>query len=260
MDLFDLAHRVTQIAVQAGEIISEVYRHPQAFEVEIKSDRSPLTIADRKSNDLICQELDKLESQFPIISEENREVPLSVRMGYKRFWLVDPLDGTKEFVSRNGEFTVNIALVEDQIPVLGVVHVPNSAETFYAVRGRGAFRMGDTTPIQCQSFKPTDANLRIACSRSHLDDATKEYVSRFNDPVLIPRGSSLKFLAIATGEADIYPRLSPTMEWDTGAAQVILEEAGGSVFIYPWFKPMKYNKTSLRNFSFVACGNGSLLS
>jgi 3'(2'), 5'-bisphosphate nucleotidase len=259
LDLFDLAQGVSQIAVHAGEKIMEVYRDPDTFEIELKKDSSPLTLADRRANDLICSELEVLQEGIPIVSEENREIPYSVRNTYKTFWLVDPLDGTKEFVNRNGEFTVNIALVDDQIPVLGVIHIPNKGETYFAVRGRGAFRSESMDRLQCDPFKAQDAMLRIACSRSHLDDDTKEYLSRYKDPVLIPRGSALKFLIIATGDADIYPRLGPTMEWDTGAAQIILEESGGSVLTYPWFKPLKYNKSSLRNPSFIACGNGALL-
>ncbi len=246
-----------KIAQEAGEAILEVYQSATSFEVEEKKDLSPLTVADKKSNAVICDGLETLVVKYPIVSEENKAIPYDIRKDFNRFWLVDPLDGTKEFIKRNGEFTVNIALVEKGRPVLGIVYAPVLDEMYWAVKGEGAFleKEGRTSKLKAASFQLTDSGLRVVCSRSHLNPDTQAYVDQLNEPDLVPKGSSLKFLILAKGEAHAYPRLGPTMEWDTGAAQIVLEEAGGLVLNNEDMKPLTYNKESLLNPYFLAYGD-----
>lgn len=255
-DLLSTAREVGTIARQAGAEILKIYESAD-FGVETKADDSPLTLADQASNAVINHELQKLSLQAPIISEENKEVSYEERRQYARFWMVDPLDGTKEFIKRNGEFTVNIALVEGHRPILGVVYTPARDELFFAVQGQGAFQVeGDQeTRIQAASYQLTDPGLKIVASRSHLNDETKAFMEQFTAPEIVSAGSSLKLLLLATGQAHIYPRLAPTMEWDICAAQVILEEAGGKVLQQENKEPLVYNKENLRNPFFVAYGN-----
>lgn len=257
MDALLLAKKITEIAKEAGNQIMETYNNAASFEIESKSDDSPLTIADKDSNDIICTGLDKLEVIYPIISEENKAVPYEERKNYSRFWLVDPLDGTKEFIKRNGEFTVNIALVENGSPFLGVVYAPAIDEMYWAVKGEGAFQVinGKNHRLEAAHFRYTDSKLKIVCSRSHINAETQAFVSKLDEPELVATGSSLKFLILAKGNADVYPRLGPTMEWDTGAAQIILEEAGGRVYRADDEQPLAYNKENLLNPYFIAQGN-----
>ena len=178
------------------------------------------------------------------------------RKNWFHCWLVDPLDGTKEFIKRNGDFTVNIALVENGRAVLGIVHTPVHDELCWAVKGEGAFliKNGVQMPIETASFKESDPGLAIVCSRSHLTKETEDFIAQYKEPNLVSRGSALKFLMLAKGEAHIYPRIAPTMEWDTAAAQIILEEAGGKVVFFDSGEPMVYNRENLRNPAFVAYG------
>lgn len=259
-----LAKEVAKIAKKAGEAIMKIYDNSDDFQVQHKADESPLTIADQAANDVICSGLENLNVNYPIISEENKSIDFHVRKNYSHYWLVDPLDGTKEFIKRNGEFTVNIALVENQRPVLGVVYAPVLKEMYYAVKNEGAFlekenatSLNERQPIQLHAshFFTTDKNLGVVCSRSHLNEATQNFVDELNDPKLVTTGSSLKFLILAKGEAHLYPRLAPTMEWDTGAAQIILEEAGGKVLHAETNEPLLYNKENLLNPHFIASGN-----
>jgi len=248
-------NQLLEIAKNAGAAILEIYESDD-FDVSSKDDNSPLTRADQAANKVICDGLEKLEVQYPIISEENKLVDYEVRKKYDRFWLVDPLDGTKEFIKRNGEFTVNIALIENGRTVFGVVYTPVVDELYWAGKGEGAFfiKEDETIKLQANEYKTTDKGLRLVCSRSHLNEETKAFVDNYSEPELVSKGSSLKFLILAKGEADIYPRIAPTMEWDTGAAQIILEEAGGSVTVYNSTQPLEYNKEILRNPYFVAKG------
>jgi len=256
MNLIPIAKAVSDIAREAGAAIMEIYREEADFQVEKKGDESPLTIADRESNAIICAGLEALEEQFPIVSEENKEIPYDERKSFGYYWLVDPLDGTKEFIKRNGEFTVNIALVHEQRPVLGVVYVPATDELFWAAERAGAYKVvnGEIAKLHAPEFGMEDDGLRIVTSRSHLNDATKAFVDRLQAPETVARGSSLKFTVIAQGAAHIYPRLGPTMEWDTGAAQIILEEAGGKVIDEETGASLRYNKENLLNPYFIAYG------
>ncbi len=249
-------NRLKSISKQAGEKILEVYGGAD-LGVSEKLDASPLTLADTLANEIICNALTEIAPEIPIISEENKLVDYELRKNYEQFWLVDPLDGTKEFVNRNGEFTVNIALIKNQKSVLSVVYVPVLDELYYAARGEGAYmeKDGIITNLNSCPFHPEESYLQIICSRSHLNDETSEFVSNYDQHQKIAKGSSLKFLILASGNAHLYPRLAPTMEWDTAAAQIILEEAGGSVINWETKEPLMYNKKSLKNPHFVAYAN-----
>jgi 3'(2'), 5'-bisphosphate nucleotidase len=246
---------VVHIARDAGERILTVYR--REFQVLAKGDGSPLTEADQAAHAAIAAALVALVPSLPLLSEESIETEYASRADWKRFWLVDPLDGTKEFVSRNGEFTVNIALIEHGAPVLGVVHVPVTNVTYLGCRGLGAFRRDGAAPRRPIRARASDnqAPLRVVASRSHADPALRAYIAQLGAHELVSMGSSLKFCLIAEGAADVYPRLGPTMEWDTAAAQCVLEAAGGRV-VGPDNQPLRYNKPSLLNPWLIASGAG----
>ncbi|MEL6393031.1 MAG: 3'(2'),5'-bisphosphate nucleotidase CysQ [Bacteroidota bacterium] len=249
-----LAEEVGQIARAAGAEIMRIYES-EDFGIEVKGDDSPLTKADRAANAVIVAGLEKLTFQAPIISEENAEVAYETRKTYQQFWLVDPLDGTKEFIKRNGEFTVNIALIEDGRPLLGVVYTPVTQELALGIVGQGAWLAGEADePISVAQFNMDDRGLKVVASRSHLNEATQAYLSSLNEPEVVSKGSSLKILEIAKGDAHIYPRLGPTMEWDTGAAHAVLEAAGGQLVNEETGQPLQYNKSSLLNPYFIAKG------
>jgi len=256
IDFSKLATEVGIIARAAGAAILEIYADESNFGIEQKADNSPLTRADQAANAVIMAGLTKLDFQAPIVSEENKEVPYSVRKDFDYFWLVDPLDGTKEFIKRNGEFTVNIALVKEGSVVFGVVYVPVSAEMIWTAKGHGAF---ETTPSgeernSAASFTIKDDGLKVVASRSHLNEGTKAFVDALQAPELVSKGSSLKLLLVASGAAHLYPRLAPTMEWDTAAAQIIVEEAGGKVVQAETGEPVVYNKENLLNPHFIVYG------
>lgn len=259
MDQIKLAEQVVEIARSAGAVIMEIYKSANKEDLQIKqkADDSPLTIADRAANAVICAGLENLSIKYPIVSEENKAIPYEERATFSYSWLVDPLDGTKEFIKKNGEFTVNIALVHNGSLEMGVVYAPDLKEMYWAVKGAGAFweKEGEVTPLRAASFRMEDKSLKVVCSRSHLDEGTKAFINQLNEPDLVAKGSSLKFLILAKGEAHLYPRLAPTSEWDTGAAQMILEEAGGEIINQDTKKPLTYNKESLLNPYFIAYGN-----
>ena len=248
---------IIEIAGKAGDKILEVYNDVESFNVETKADNSPLTRADREANTIICQGLEKLDYLYPILSEENKMIPYETRKTFDYLWIVDPLDGTKEFIKRNGEFTVNIALTFEGTPVAGVVYAPVLDEMYYAIKGEGAFviKGGEKVQLSAKTYQNSDSNLAIVCSRSHLNEETQNFIDRFTSPLKVSKGSSLKFLILASGDAHIYPRLAPTMEWDTAAAQIILEEAGGKVVNAVDGYPLKYNKENLLNPFFIATAN-----
>jgi len=250
-----LVQKIVEISVLAGVEIMKVYEGDGDWEVQSKSDDSPLTRADQKANELIVKHLETLDEKYPIISEENKLQDFSERKGFKRFWLVDPLDGTKEFIKRNGEFTVNIALVEDGRPIMGVVYVPVTGDLYYAEKGAGAYHKNGEGPPQqmnANTYTSEDKGLRVVCSRSHINEATQSYIDNLSEPDIVSKGSSLKFMLLASGQAEVYPRMGPTMEWDTGAAQIILEEAGGKILHNDTGLPLSYNKENLLNPYFIA--------
>jgi 3'(2'), 5'-bisphosphate nucleotidase len=242
---------IVAIAKEAGNAIMQVYE--QDFDVEYKQDSSPLTLADKKANNIIEDGLSQLSVSLPILSEEGREVPYKDRKHWEYFWLVDPLDGTKEFVKKNGEFTVNIALIHKNAPVLGVVYAPALDFCYWAKQGEGAFKNGQKLPLKTESQRNA---YKIVVSRSHMSDETQAFIDAIDtgkEKELTSIGSSLKICLIAEGEADIYPRLGPTMEWDIGAAHIIIKESNGTIFDHESGNEMKYNsKESLVNNSFVA--------
>ncbi len=259
----NLLPAVIKTAEKAGRRILEIYEKPALWEVQQKADASPLTLADRQAHECILQELQALPAAYPVLSEESSSEGENALFAYEKrkelplFWLVDPLDGTKEFIKRNGEFTVNIALIRNRQAILGVVHLPVNGQTYWAAKGRGAWRQSPTGKkqrLEAAPFRPNQKPVRVVCSRSHLNEETQTFIAQFPEVEKLAAGSSLKFLLIAEGKAEIYPRLAPTMEWDTAAAQVILEEAGGSVLEWKTQRPLQYNKTSLRNPFFVAYG------
>jgi 3'(2'), 5'-bisphosphate nucleotidase len=246
--------QIIDIAKRAGEAILEVY--DTDFSVYEKSDQSPLTEADLAAHHVIADSLLELTPEIPILSEESTNIPYSLRSTWTRYWLIDPLDGTKEFVKRNGEFTVNIALIDNMRPILGVIYVPVSKVTYYGTTDGGAFKQlpgEDATSIQVNSTHSSP--IRVAGSRSHAGDSLKRYLDNLGEHEIISMGSSLKSCLVAEGKADIYPRLGPTSEWDTGAAQAIVEAAGGRITDTN-MQPLQYNsKDSLLNPDFFVFGN-----
>lgn len=253
----EMLNEVTLIARAAGEAIMEVYRGH--IEVERKEDNSPLTVADLAANHVIQSNLKKLSPELPIISEESASIDYGIRSGWRRYWLVDPLDGTREFIKRNDEFTVNIALIDEGRPVLGVVYAPALGLMYSASAEAGAIKQqGTSAPKVIRARTLHAANPVIAGSRSHAGEKMESFLqqveSRLGPPKLLSLGSSLKICLVAEGEADVYPRLGPTSEWDTAAAQAVLECAGGSI-VDREGNVLRYNtKASLLNPEFFACG------
>ena len=239
MDLNKLIDPIVDLAVNAGQAILEVYATD--FDVQAKGDDYPLTQADLASHKRIMAGLAALTPDIPIISEEKGLAPFSTRSEWSRYWLIDPLDGTKEFVNRKGEFTVNIALIDNNRPVFGVVHVPVQDRTYVGCEGHGAELRGNgaVTPIRVAS--ETARPVRIVGSRSHRGSSLDAFLDRVGESDMVPMGSSLKFCVVAEGRADVYPRLGPTSEWDTAAAQAVVEQAGGKVLELDG-KPLSYNK------------------
>jgi 3'(2'), 5'-bisphosphate nucleotidase len=251
------ARQLLDIARQAGEAILAVYH--QDFAVQHKGDDSPLTAADLASHRVIESQLKALAPDLPVLSEEGADIPFETRRQWARYWLIDPLDGTREFVKRNGEFTVNIALIESGRPTLGVVHVPVTGDSYVGEVGVGAWKIDgrdDATPIAVRGKRP--ATVRVAGSRSHAGDSLKRFLERLGDHEIVSMGSSLKLCLVAEGVADIYPRLGPTSEWDTAAAQAVVEAAGGKV-TDTRMQPLRYNaKESLLNPHFLVFGDSDV--
>ena len=248
--------KINNIAHKAGNKIMKIYQ--QDFEVDYKKDNSPLTKADIKSNEIITESLKDLYPEIPILSEENKEVPYNIRKNWEYFWLIDPLDGTKEFVKKNGEFTVNIALIHKDTPVLGVIYAPTLEILYYAQKDKGAFKQKkNKAPQRLPIYKHTkNDTLKIIVSKSHYNQETKDFVNNLKNKYkktveFIRIGSSLKLCLIAEGKADIYPRLAPTMEWDIAAGQAIVEESKGKIIKYKTKESIKYNKQNLLNPYFV---------
>lgn len=249
-----LLDNVRDIAAEAGRAILGVYERD--FDVELKDDRSPLTEADCAAHEVIVAALAKLEQRWPILSEESPAAATAARSSWNRYWLVDPLDGTKEFIKRNGEFTVNIALIDNHVPVLGVVLAPALGVEYSALTQRGAYKATpDEARHDIRVRAPARSPLRVVGSRSHGSDSLAAYLDALGPHELDAMGSSLKICLVAEGTADIYPRLGPTSEWDTAAAQAILEGAGGGMMDFAG-QPLRYNtKEHLLNPHFVAYGD-----
>ncbi|MDR1075039.1 MAG: 3'(2'),5'-bisphosphate nucleotidase CysQ [Xanthomonadaceae bacterium] len=258
MEMAGLREAVIDIACEAGTAIMSVYRGE--FEVERKSDASPVTAADLASQRVIADALRRLTPDLPVLSEEGVQAPWEIRRYWPRYWLVDPLDGTREFVNRNDEFSVNIALIDQGVPVLGVIQSPVTGIIWHAVSAHGACLRDGARERELRVRKPAVPPLRIAVSRSRPPPRTQALMAVIEDGTLpVALGSSLKFCRIAAGELDVYPRLGPTSEWDTAAGQCILETAGGVLLSPRTGRPFRYNqKESLINGDFIALGDGSL--
>ena len=263
-------------ALQAGAEIMKVYTDPNAdFEIEKKADNSPLTIADRKSHAIIAGWL--ADTPYPILSEEGKKIPTEERQSWNELWVVDPLDGTKEFIKRNGEFTVNIAYVKNGAPEAGVIYIPVKEELFFADIEKGAYKLSNEDGLltrinenkepgctletliekaQKLPYPTQHEGFMIVASRSHLNAETEEYIERMKKEhakvETVSKGSSLKLCLIAEGVADVYPRFAPTMEWDTAAGHAIIRAAGKEVYQANTDKPLVYNKEDLLNPWFIA--------
>jgi 3'(2'), 5'-bisphosphate nucleotidase len=241
--------KIKKIAIDAGDVVMEIYK--KDFSIEYKDDNSPLTEADIKANELICRELMVLYPDIPILSEENKIISYEDRKSWEYYWCIDPIDGTKEFVKKNGEFTINIALIYKNEPVLGVVFAPAMGDIYLAKRGEGAFKNNQKLPLKINKT-PKD-KLYVVASKSHLSDETKEFISNLDTKEVeqVSIGSSLKLCMVAEGVADLYPRLAPTMEWDTAAADAIVREAQKMTYQLDKNTPLVYNKENLLNPWFV---------
>ena len=256
--LISLTELAMQAAIEAGERILKVY--DRIIEVDRKADGSPLTEADRESHDLIIEKLEP--TGFPIMSEEGSEIPYEERQNWNHYWLVDPLDGTKEFIKRNGEFTVNIAFMEDNRPVSGVILQPVTGILVAGIEGVGVYKYSRkdnpeiTDKRKLQYVESHEGILRVIASRTHASPETDTFINDLKHKTdaieLLNAGSSLKFCMLAEGMADLYPRFAPTMEWDTAAGHAILKSTGKNIYVYPSGNEMRYNKPKLINDWFIA--------
>lgn len=249
-------------SLAAGEIIMDIY-NSEDFAIELKHDNSPLTRADKESNKVITNILDSLN--LPILSEEDDNIPYEKRKLWESFWMVDPIDGTKEFIKRNGEFTVNVALIHNNIPVLGVVYAPATMELYFAEYGMGAFKIESISDFDQLENAPlidlskSNQNLpktfTLVLSKSHMNQETEDYVNKMKKKYSLVAskffGSSLKICKVAEGYAHCYPRFGPTMEWDTAAAHAVATYAGCKMFSVQKLKPLSYNKENLLNPFFI---------
>lgn len=248
---------VIKIAEAAAADILEVYARD--FDIERKADATPLTEADLAAHHRIVAGLATLTPDIPVLSEESAAACVALRKTWTRYWLVDPLDGTREFIKKNGEFSVNIALIDEGVAVFGVIQQPVTGIVWHGAPGQGAFRRESGRDAAITTRNPAAAPLRIAASRSHRDARTEAVTARFPGAEVVGLGSSLKFCRIAEGSLDLYPRFGPTSEWDTAAGQAILEAAGG-VVVDPQGRPFRYNqRETLLNGDFFASGDSALL-
>ncbi len=259
MNLESLVKQINCIARDAGQVIMQVYKEPD-FDITIKKDDSPVTKADVAAHEVIQQALLQLTPDTPILSEEDADIPFEERQTWEQYWLIDPLDGTKEFIQRNGEFTVNIALIEHQKPVLGVIYIPVDKITYYAAKNLGAFKQdtsGKTERLYVRSIPVIDGQKHydIVTSRRHGLKGIERACRHMPGYAMNYYGSSLKMCMIAEGKADFCPRFAPTSEWDTAAAQILVEEAGGQL-VKVNFEALAYNqKESLLNPHFLVLGD-----
>lgn len=248
-------------ALEAGKKIIEIY-DKDPIDIELKADNSPLTLADRSSHNTIVKKLTKTD--IPILSEEGAKVDFSIRKNWKKFWLIDPLDGTKEFIKKNGEFTVNIALIENQIPILGVVYAPVTKELYFASKGLGSFKIESINNhkeletrkrINLSNNTTSTEKYTIVVSRSHLNDQTIDFINKkkeeYEKVKILKFGSSLKICKVAEGKAHCYPRLGPTMEWDTAAAHAVVKYSGKNLVNFISKDELLYNKGPLLNPFFI---------
>jgi 3'(2'), 5'-bisphosphate nucleotidase len=255
----EIIQSVIEITKQAGAVIMDVYK--TNFEIHIKNDKSPVTEADTRANDIITEGLLKIAPDIPVLSEEGRDIPFEERSKWESFWLVDPLDGTKEYIKKNDEFTVNIAYMENNKPIFGVVYAPALDELYWGSIEKGAFKSvaGDSfNPIRVKS--ELNDPVQIATSRSHPSPKMDNFLAQFDTFDLHPMGSSLKICSVADGTVHFYPRLGPTMEWDTAASHALINSAGGELIRYGTNLTLEYNKEDLLNPEFIAGNLNSIES
>ncbi|WP_417513646.1 3'(2'),5'-bisphosphate nucleotidase CysQ [Marinobacter sp.] len=243
---------VIRLADEASAKVLRIYQSD--FKVNYKEDESPITAADIASHEIIVKGLRNLSQDIPILSEEGAQASWEERKQWRRFWLVDPIDGTKEFTQRSGEFTVNIALIENGEPVMGVVTAPALKEAFWGIKGEGAHRRDRSGQIHRIRVAEPPATKRVIASKNHMNDETRNFIRALGAHKTLQAGSSLKFCRIAEGHADIYPRMGPTSEWDTAAAHAVLLAAGGNVHTLEG-QPLQYGKEDVLNPYFIAAGN-----
>lgn len=254
MQMNSILPDVIKVADEAGQRVLHIYQSD--FKINYKDDSSPITAADIASHEIIEKGLRRISRDIPVLSEEGADIPWEERRHWRRFWLVDPIDGTKEFTQRTGEFTVNIALIEDGEPVLGVVTVPALKEAYWGIKGEGAHRRDRSGRVQPIRVVESRQSVRVVASKNHLNDETRSFIENLGEHEFLQAGSSLKFCRIAEGRADIYPRLGPTSEWDTAAAHAVLVAAGGKVETLDG-TPLRYGKEDLQNPYFIAKGKWS---
>jgi len=253
LDLETLCMQACDIARLAGLKILEIYN--SEYDIQKKSDQTPVTTADILAHELICEQLQNLTPDIPVLSEESTKIPYAIRKTWHRYWLVDPLDGTREFIKHNDEFTVNIALIENTRSILGVIYVPVTIQTYYAWQNSRAYKKIENQQAQIIQTRSLPEHPTIAGSRSHGTEKMKTYLAKLGNIELISVGSSLKSCLVAEGKVDLYPRLGLTSEWDTAAAQCIIEQAGGKL-LQTNMQPLRYNtKDSLLNPEFFAFGD-----
>ena len=250
---------VIEISKQAGLVIMDIYKTD--FNIKFKNDKSPVTEADTMANDIITAELLKIAPDIPILSEEGIDIPFEERSKWESFWLVDPLDGTKEYIKKNDEFTVNIAYMQNNLPVFGVVYAPALDELYWGSIEKGAYKSfagNSFNPIRVKSQLSNP--VQLATSRSHPSPKMDKFLAQFKKIDLHPMGSSLKICSVADGRVHFYPRLGPTMEWDTAASHAVIKAAGGEIIKYGTNKPLEYNKEDLLNPEFIAGNLNSIES
>ena len=255
-----LLEDVIKISKEAGLKILNIYNNNKKFnKISYKNDNSPLTLADNASNDLICTSLKSLTPKIPLLSEEGKNIKFDERKKWRQFWLIDPLDGTKEFIKRNGEFTVNIALIDNGIPILGVVHAPILDTTWYGLVSTGSYKISKDNVSKINVIKSSkNSTIKVVSSRSHANNPKLDsYLSQFRDFQLVKMGSSIKICLVADGSAHYYPRFGPTMEWDTAAAHAVVKYAGGNIFNVESNNELAYNKSNLLNPEFLVDYTGS---
>ena len=255
MNYQNLVHSIVDIAKLAGSSILDIYDKGEGFaDISYKDDNSPLTLADKASNDVIFKALKELTPSIPILSEEGKKISYNDRKSWNQFWLIDPLDGTKEFINRNGEFTVNIALIENGAPILGVVYAPVIDVTWFGTLEQGSFKSknNDDPKLIKVNIPNEDSTIKIVSSRSHSNNPKLEdYLNNFNQYELVKMGSSIKICLVADGSAHLYPRFGPTMEWDTAAAHAVVKFAGGNIINFHTNHELSYNKDNLLNPEFL---------
>jgi len=253
-----LISSTVEITKEAGEAITEIYNSD--FDYQLKKDLSPITEADNLSHNIITDRLKMLTPEIPILSEENCDIPYKIRSQWTQYWLVDPLDGTKEFINRNGEFTVNIALMDNNTPILGIIHIPVTNETYWGSKDNGSFYSTENTDAEPISVSDNHQSpIRLVASRSHPSEMLNSLLEKIIDYEIIEIGSSIKFCHIASGQADCYPRFGPTSEWDTAAGEAIVRFAGGHL-VTANGDLMSYNlKRDYLNPNFIV-SNGKIIS